>query len=188
MGAGSLHPELLALPGGGEARRSTRDDSSAEDSLEGNSSVRTVYRVDPLKDPRWEVFLQQHSQASVFHTPGWLEALRRTYGYKSVVYTTSPPGTELTNGVAFCRVSSWLTGHRLVSLPFSDHCEPLVSRAEELNEICAALKREVEKENLKYIELRPLGAHPGLEIGFQKGREFYLHVLNLQASEEELFR
>jgi len=150
--------------------------------------VTTIHKVDPLRDARWKVFLQQHPRASVFHTPGWLEALRRTYGYEPVVYTTSPPGTELTNGVVFCRVSSRLTGHRLVSLPFSDYCEPLVSRAEELNEICAALKRAVEKENWKYIELRPLVAHPGLETGFQKDREFYLQVLDLQASEEELFR
>lgn len=147
----------------------------------------TVHRVDPLRDVRWEAFLQKHPRASVFHTPGWLEALRRTYGHEPVVYTTSPPGTELTNGIVFCRVSSWLTGTRLVSLPLSDHCEPLVSRAEDLNEICAALKREVEEENWKYVELRPLVVHPGLETEFQKGREFYLHVLDLRASEEELF-
>ena len=148
----------------------------------------TIYRVDPLKDARWELFLQQHPRASVFHAPSWLEALRRTYGFEPIVLTTSSPGTKLKNGIVFCRVNSWLTGHRLVSLPFSDRCEPLVSRAEELNEICATLKRKVEKQNWKYVELRPLAAHPGLETGFQKGREFYLHVLDMQPSEEELFR
>lgn len=147
----------------------------------------SLHKTDPLKDSRWELFVQQHPRASVFHTPGWLQALHRTYGYEPVMYTTSPPGTELTNGIVFCRVNGWLTRHRLVSLPFSDHCEPLVSGDEDLNEICAALKRKVEGENWKYIELRPLAAHPGGNTGFQKGREFYLHVLDLRASEEELF-
>ncbi len=91
----------------------------------------TVYSLDPLEDPRWAEFVQRHPRASVFHTPGWLEALRRTYGYEPVVYTTSLPRAELTNGLVFCRVRSWLTGRRLVSLPFSDHCEPLVHNSEE---------------------------------------------------------
>src|SRR2546430_5296635 len=90
-----------------------------------------LYSLDPLEDPRWAEFVQRHPRASVFHTPGWLEALRRTYGYEPVVYTTSLPRAELTNGLVFCRVRSWLTGRRLVSLPFSDHCEPLVHNSEE---------------------------------------------------------
>src|SRR2546430_11331216 len=37
-----------------------------------------LYSLDPLEDPRWAEFVQRHPRASVFHTPGWLEALRRT--------------------------------------------------------------------------------------------------------------
>lgn len=147
-----------------------------------------MHIVEPLKDPRWEVFLQRHPQASIFHTRAWLEALYRTYRYEPVVFTTSPPGAELRNGIVFCRVSSWLTGRRLVSLPFSDHCEPLVSCAEELNEICGDLKQGVGNENWKRIELRPRVIRPGCETGFQRTREFYLHTLGLHASEEALFR
>ena len=44
--------------------------------------------------------------------------------------TTSPPGTDLQDALVFCKVRSWVTGRRLVSLPFSDHCEPLVENAE----------------------------------------------------------
>ena len=66
----------------------------------------TVYRVDPLTDPRWDDFVEKHPRASVFHTSDWLEALRRTYGYQPVAYTTTPPGIKLTNGVVFCQVSS----------------------------------------------------------------------------------
>ena len=91
-----------------------------------------VYEIDPLCDPRWPEFLQNNPRASVFHTPGWLRALKRTYGYEPVVYTTTPATVELTNGWVFCRVFSWLTGRRLVSLPFSDHCEPLVDKPEHL--------------------------------------------------------
>ena len=90
-----------------------------------------VYTLNPLLDSRWEDFAETHPRASIFHTPGWLEALRRTYGYEPIVYTTSAPGTPLANGIVFCRVRSWLTGDRMVSLPFTDHCEPLVEGPEE---------------------------------------------------------
>ena len=49
-----------------------------------------VYEIDPPCDPRWPEFLQNNPRASVFHTPGWLRALKRTYGYEPIVYTTTP--------------------------------------------------------------------------------------------------
>src|ERR1035438_9024202 len=86
-----------------------------------------VYEIQPLLDTRWDRFVKKHADSSVFHTTAWLDALYRTYGYRPVVYTDAPPGCELASGVPFCHVDSWLTGRRLVSVPFSDHCDPLVS-------------------------------------------------------------
>ena len=36
--------------------------------------------IDPLADARWDELVERHPRASVFHTRGWLEALKRTYG------------------------------------------------------------------------------------------------------------
>lgn len=150
----------------------------------------TVYRTDPLRDARWAEFLRRHTHASVFHTPGWLEALRRTYGYEPIVLTTCPPGAEFTNGLAFCRVHSWLTGRRMVSLPFSDHCEPLVDSMERLGCLLDSLQRDAAKENWKYIEVRPLSCHVnGSEAGtgFQPVKTFWRHKLDLHPDLDELF-
>jgi CelD/BcsL family acetyltransferase involved in cellulose biosynthesis len=95
----------------------------------------TIYELNPLGDPRWAAFIDRHPRASVFHTPGWLEALYSTYGYKPIAVTTTPQGAELTNGMVFCDVRSWLTGRRLVSLPFSDHCDPLIEETKQLGEM-----------------------------------------------------
>src|ERR1700720_1263016 len=116
-----------------------------------------IYKLNPLQDRRWESFVDRHPRGSVFHTMEWLEALRRTYGYEPVVYTTTPPACELSNGVVFCRIRSWLSGSRLVSLPFSDHCEPLAS-SEELAELIHWLRASRQRKNWKYIELRPLSS------------------------------
>src|ERR1043166_4459298 len=90
-----------------------------------------IFRIDPIHDPRWPTFVTKHPRASVFHTVEWLKALHDTYSYAPVVFTTTPPHNDLQNGIVFCHVRSWLTGQRMVSLPFSDYCEPLVDSPEE---------------------------------------------------------
>ena len=151
----------------------------------------TVYTTDPLRDSRWLEFLERHPRASVFHTPGWLEALRRTYGYQPVVLTTSPPTSELSNGIVFCRISSWLTGRRMVSLPFTDHCEPLVDSKDNLNVLLSFLVRDLEREHWKYIEFRPLMSpdfDPEIQPCFGKSESFYFHKLGLQSNLDTLFQ
>ena len=147
----------------------------------------TVYSLNPLEDSRWAGFVQRQPLASVFHSTGWLEALRRTYGYEPIAYTTSPPTANLTNAVVLCRVNSWLTGCRMVSLPFADHCEPLVERPEDRDAIFQALHDSFETGLLKCIEMRPRNSNilaaPGLRVsGF-----YCLHTLDLRPSLAELF-
>jgi hypothetical protein len=128
------------------------------------------------------LFLESHPEASIFHTPGWLRALHRTYGYEPVVFTTSAPGQPLKNGILFCRVDSWLTGSRLVSLPFSDHCQPLAEEPGAAAAIYGQLERELAREKYRYIEFRPFVVgriSPGAAGGLASGDEYYLHKLDL---------
>ena len=148
----------------------------------------TVYQIDPIRDPRWAGFVQRHPRGSVFHTPGWLDALRRTYGYEPVVYSTSAPQAELTNGLVFCRVCSRLTGNRIVSLPFSDHCEALVDNAEDLDCILHSLERESKSDGWRYIEIRPVSPLVEDRAGFGKDQVFYFHKIDLRPQLSELFR
>lgn len=147
------------------------------------------FRINPLEDPRWPEFLEGHDSSSVFHTPAWLSALYHTYGYKPIVFTSSSPDADLTSGVPFCFVNSWVTGRRLVSLPFSDHCEPLVGSEEELLALLAFLKAERERESWKYFELRPeRRSFPSACCSDYSTRAFYIHRLQLQEEPDRLFR
>ena len=147
-----------------------------------------VHALDPIQDPRWTELLGRHEGASAFHTPGWLEALRRTYGYEPVVLTTSPPRADLANGLAFCHVRSWLTGRRMVSLPFSDHCQPLVDTPEELAELAAAWRRDVDRSSCKYLELRPLSLRAASELGLGEMASYAFHTVDLRSDLETTFR
>src|SRR5690242_2164429 len=148
----------------------------------------TVYKLNPLEDSRWAEFSRAHPNSSVFHATHWLAALHRTYGYAPVVYTTSPPATALTNGIVFCRINSWLTGRRLVSLPFADHCEPLVENSCEADEILGSLQSTLEEDSLKYVEIRPRNSAPRAELQMDQGDSYCLHVLDLRPGLPDLFR
>ena len=143
----------------------------------------SCFRLDPIEDPRWAQLVEKHPKASVFHTVPWLRALRRTYGYEPVVFTISSPTGGLNNGLVFCRVNSWLTGRRLVSLPFSDHCEPLCDSIEDANFLIRYLQTTQKDENWKFLQLRPINgdfSHTGDGIGCSPAARYFLHTLDLR--------
>ena len=152
------------------------------------SSPTSVYEIDPLRDTRWTEFVESDANASVFHSPAWLTALRDSYGYTPSVLCTSKPGEPIVNGVVYCRVTSWLTGNRIVSLPFSDHCDPLVSKPADLSAILQRLKEEVQQKQWRYLELRPLKEGLVLHAGLEECRTYFWHWIDLSSESEELFK
>lgn len=154
---------------------------------EGCDSRMGIYTIDPLRDDRWTELTDRNPSASVFHTRGWLSALKASYGYVPVAFTTCSPTENLTNAVPSCIVRSWLTGTRLVSMPFSDHCEPLVDSPEEFRRLCAYTEALRKKEGWGYVEMR--SANPFLEFGreFARSAEYALHQLDLRPPLEVLY-
>jgi lipid II:glycine glycyltransferase (peptidoglycan interpeptide bridge formation enzyme) len=139
----------------------------------------TVYKLDPLTDPRWPEFVANHPKSSIFHTREWLDVLRRSYGYEPVAFSTSQE--KLSNAVVFCQIQSWLTGRRLVSLPFSDHCQPLAN-GHDLEVILNDLNRRRRLSRLRYIELRPHSDTDivGLQTNFVSSETFCFQKIDLR--------
>jgi len=152
--------------------------------------VTAVHVLDPLTDPRWDDLVARHPRASVFHTRPWLEALARTYGYEPFALTTTPAG-PLENGLVLCRVKTWIA-RRLVSLPFSDHCEPLVDTPADLAPMLAWLEGEVRNRRWRSFELRPVAADfvrdGGRPFRVAETQRFVLHTLDLRRPSAEIFK
>lgn len=149
-------------------------------------AITDVYELDPVRDSRWARLVDRHPRASVFHSPQWLRALESTYGYRPVALSTDAPGSELTNGLVYCAVSSWLTGGRLVSLPFSDHCEPLVEQPADLEKSLLFLERQVDQGKWKRMELRPVVLAPNGSTRLEKSSTYCFHHVDLTPSLEEI--
>jgi CelD/BcsL family acetyltransferase involved in cellulose biosynthesis len=142
----------------------------------------TVSLFDPLADTRWEDLLERHPCASVFHSRGWLEALRRTYGYEPVVLTATSRG-RLKSGLVLCRIRT-LMSRRLVSLPFSDHCEPLVDSPHDLAALLQFLEAGIRDRRWSSFELRPRSLPLD---GPQSAASYCLHTLDISRSPEQIF-
>ena len=147
-----------------------------------------VFEIDPTTDPRWRALAFLHPKASVFHQVEWLQALKECYRYEPRALTFTPPGLPLRSGLVFCRIRSALTGNRVVSLPFSDHCEPLVECQEEFDALLSNLVQKVKESRWKYIEIRPLSFASVGGRGFASCISYYMHRLYVQLSEEQLFK
>lgn len=152
------------------------------------NNVARVYEIDPLQDNRWSQFLDRHPTATLFHSKEWLTALRRTYGYRASVLTTASPGADLANGLVFCRVQSWLTGRRLVSVPFSDHCTPLIDGGRNFSCLLSHLQSEVAEAKEKYLEIRAITGAASRAAGLTVSKTFCLHRLDLRPSLNDLFQ
>lgn len=132
--------------------------------------------------------MNRHPQASAFHQTGWLHALSDTYGYEPCVLTSTPPGEPLYDGIVFCCVSSWITGTRMVSLPFADHCQPLLERDTAFTEYANWLLSECDRQRWKYVELRPLSWNGESANSLPPGRSYCFHSLDLSPTLEQIFQ
>ncbi len=147
-----------------------------------------LYTFNPLIDGRWEQFVASHPRASVFHCTGWLKALARTYRYRPLVVTTTPPDQPLQDGLPFCEVRSWITGNRLVSLPFTDHAEPLLAASDEPQQLEDWMRAQCRDHHWRYIELRPLPSETRAGFMPALSQSFWFHTLDLSPSIEQIFR
>jgi Acetyltransferase (GNAT) domain len=169
---------------GPHAVRSTASKGSAVGNRPGQ---KMVYLVDPLTDPRWDEFVQLHPRACLFHSSGWLRALAVTYGYRPIAYTTCSADEPLLHAAVVCEIDSWLTGRRLVALPFSDHCEWLVDRKEDTLAISTILENSIKRQRWRYLELRTLSpTRIPVELARAQVR-YTFHLLDLRPDLETIF-
>ena len=147
-----------------------------------------LFEIDPINDPRWAALAGSHPRASLFHSPKWLKALQMAYGFKSIAISTCAPGSELSDGLVYCQVNSWLTGRRLVSLPFSDHCDPLVEHPADADRMLRYLERYVDEGRWKHIEIRPVSFEPSSNTTIERSSVYYFHRINLRPSLDDLRR
>jgi len=144
--------------------------------------------IDPSKDKRWDEFVADHPQGTVFHLSNWARVLQKTYGYIPCYFILEDSNKKIKAGWPFFLVRSWLTGTRLVCLPFTDECLPLVISCQNIELLFAAVRERAGKEKGDYIEVR--GEHPNVSLQslhFENHSYYRLFRLDLSQGRDSLW-
>ncbi len=145
--------------------------------------------IDPSKDKRWDEFVTNHSQGTVFHLSNWARVLQKTYGYIPCYFILEDSDKKIKAGCPFFLVKSWLTGNRLVCLPFTDACFPLVTSNEDIKSLFSAAIEKAKREKTDYIEVR--GECPSVllqNLHFENRTYYKLFKLDLSPGTDSLWK
>ncbi len=125
--------------------------------------------------------IARHRFGSLFSSPYWISAVAGTYDF-SINASVRTNGGRIEAAIPYCRISD-LRGDRIVSLPFSDYCDPLVTDAKTWNQLIAPLLAEKIP-----ISLRCLRSNvPIADDRFQRKVPALWHGVDLTRSGEDLW-
>ena len=143
--------------------------------------------VDPLKDNRWDQFVTAHDYGSIYHLSAWKKVIEQTYKYSPLYYVFEDQQGNIRGAMPFFLIRSWLTGARMVSLPFSDTCDPLLDTEADAETMVDCLKRELEDRGASYFQIRSFKNGKILEdLNLQKDSYYESFVLRLSMDPLEI--
>ena len=125
-----------------------------------------------LEDERWLAHVSARSEATPFHHPRWAAAIRDAYRFPVSVLAFTAPDGRLVGGLPIAEVAAPLRGRRWVSLPFTDHCPPLLPGGLASGGLQAHLERARREAGIRGVEVRDAVAEPSVPAGVR-------HVLPL---------
>jgi len=145
--------------------------------------VPEIKLINPVNFTGWNDLIFQMNGYSIFHSSQWAKLLSNTYGYKPCYLVIEKEGRILAV-VPMMIINSFITGRRIVSLPFTDFCKPLLTEDNSFNFIFDEIIKFGKKENLNYIEFKD----DNKQHNYDNSTTFqYRHKLILDKTDEEMF-
>lgn len=139
--------------------------------------------LNPSEFENWNNEIQKFDSYSFFHSLEWCEVLSSTYGYIPT-YFCIIKNKKLSSVVPAMEVDSKLTGKRLISLPFSDFCEPIFSSIDESEILKEAMLDYCRKNKLRYMEFRTSETRFPYETDYF--RTDLRHILEISIEQNEI--
>jgi hypothetical protein len=146
--------------------------------------------IDPLRNHRWDRFVHQHPYGWITHLSAWKRVLDKNFPHMQGYYLTlRDPAGGIRAALPIYAVESWLTGRRLVSIPFATLCDPLVTEPADMEILCDAALRLADRLSMSRLEIRTtVAAHVVNPERFQADFARKQHSLKLSEDPEEIKR
>lgn len=154
-------------------------------------STDEIIIIDPESDPRWDKFVENHPNGWITHLSGWKKVLENTFSHMRGHYLAliDKDTNVIKAGLPLYEIHSWLTGSRLVSIPFATLCDPLTSNEEQSDALIKKTSELMAYFGCAHIEIR---THANNSFFFNKpfivNGEYKHHYLDLSKGEELLWK
>ena len=137
-----------------------------------------------LDDPRIISFLVNDERATIYHHSAWLRAVSKTFGHNAYYLLLENDKNDIEGLIPFITINSSIKGRKVVSLPFSTYCDPLIDR-KILPDAVDKIRRTFPGFTL--IEFRTLLDYTGLLNGFSSYSGYCTHILHFEENYEKTF-
>jgi len=153
----------------------------------------TLYKVkliDPLNDGRWDPFIESHPNGAIYQHSSWIKVLALTYEHtKPLCFALEDQSCDIRAAIPCFIVRSRLTGTRIVSLPFSSYCDPLVDDKKQLITLLNEVTNILESISGSYYELRAFRSQDLIDgSGLQSHNYYKIHVLDIEEGFENILQ
>lgn len=105
-------------------------------------------------DPRWLELTSLCPESNIFHHPAWLNLLQQSYRCKAWIAAVLDSSGQLLSGLPVVELNRPFKGLCWVSLPFTDHCQPLSRVAGDSSQLLDSLLQLSQSRHVSQLELR----------------------------------
>jgi len=153
-------------------------------------SLDEVKIINPLSDVRWDSFVQNHPHGTIYHHSSWMTVIDRTYDHvRPLCFAIEDEQRNIRAAIPCFIVKSKLTGTRIVSLPFSSYCDPLVGDKKDFVILLDGIIQEAENISASYYELRAFRNQDLIKDDRLKPHNYHkIHVLDIKEGFEKVKR
>ncbi len=140
-----------------------------------------ILDIDPRNDNRWDELVKSCSNSSIYHSRSWLNVIVNSYGYQPFFLVLEDSNKELIAGFPAVRVSSRLTGKRVVGISFSDYADIITRNGNLIKEFSLMVIQYLEKTKSLPLEI---SCHDNCKLvsQFQTTRQTWNHSIQIKDS------
>jgi hypothetical protein len=145
----------------------------------------------PIGDQRWDEFVEQHPDGWIYHLSAWHRVLLKSFGHikGQCLAIIKDADDRIIAGLPLFTVSSWLTGKRMVSAPFSTLITPLTGKYEQIPLLLSNAQGLCSRNRCSRLEIRNMKSYAGvLPVGFLEVSCFKHHAIDLSQPVEALYK
>lgn len=151
-------------------------------------TVCNITEIEPTVDRRWDEFVKLNPRATFYHTTALKQVLQQTYGYRSLYLAAETSESTLCGIFPLFLIQSPFIGKRIVSLPFSDTCGPLVNDSPTVDSLLARAIDLRDAFQAKSVQIRTdVDVLPAAHANFAADSRYVDFVLPLTRDPDEIW-